>query len=190
MPFMEKMLPHPKNASAIHSPHDRTNRIKSIFAWNFSANWLLLILVMKTKFHSVWLWGAFAGVVAAGCEDRGPVYIAPPPVAGSVSGAVYAPPPATGYPVPAPTAPGAAQEPPPGTSVVVAQPPPAPLAEVEPPAPGPDYVWTTGYWNWNGAAWVWAPGVWVVPPYRGAVWFGGRWVFSGGRHVWMGGRWR
>ena len=36
-----------------------------------------------------------------------------------------------------------------------------------------------------------APYVEVVPvmPYAGAVWLGGYWGWSGGRHVWTGGRW-
>ncbi len=27
-----------------------------------------------------------------------------------------------------------------------------------------------------------------APPYVGAVWIGGRWVWRGGRHAWVGGR--
>ncbi|MDQ6679576.1 MAG: hypothetical protein M3Y67_01250 [Pseudomonadota bacterium] len=36
-----------------------------------------------------------------------------------------------------------------------------------------------------------APYVEVVPaiPYPGAVWIGGYWGWSGGRHNWVGGRW-
>ena len=128
-----------------------------------------------------------AALVIAGCVIREPVYTAPPPVA--VVNATPAPTPVPA-PVPVP-APGSVPEPAAGTSVAATQPPPVvPQVEVAPPQPGPDYVWTAGYWNWNGVAWVWAPGLWVLPPYRGAVWLGGHWGYRGGRAYWVRGRWR
>src|SRR6185503_19844670 len=42
------------------------------------------------------------------------------------------------------------------TTVVVTPPPaPAPQVEIIPVFPGPDYVWTPGWWSWNGGAWIW-----------------------------------
>jgi hypothetical protein len=146
--------------------------------WNFLAFWRL-VHGMKSRIRFLGALAALGGLVAGGCADKpAPLYTPPPPV----EGATYAPAPAQ--------PPGTIQEPPPGVAVAAPVPPPALPAEVAPPAPGPDYVWTAGYYNWNGTAWVWAPGVWVLPPRRGAVWFGGHWEYRAGRHVWMGGRWR
>jgi len=39
--------------------------------------------------------------------------------------------------------------------------PPPPPRVVEVPAPRPGYVWTPGYWNWEGHRHVWHEGVWV-----------------------------
>ncbi|HEV7925666.1 MAG TPA: hypothetical protein VGR14_09930 [Verrucomicrobiae bacterium] len=137
---------------------------------------------MKMKVRLVAALAALAGIFTGGCTTSQPVYVAPPPT----GGVTIAPGPTTAPP----PAPGTLQEPPPGSTVVGSQPPPTPPTEVAPAAPGPDYVWTTGYYNWNGVAWVWIPGVWVVPPYRGALWFGGHWHYGGGRAVWVRGRWR
>jgi len=38
--------------------------------------------------------------------------------------------------------------------------PPPPRAEALPP-PRHGYVWTPGYWNWNGHRHVWVSGTWV-----------------------------
>jgi hypothetical protein len=124
---------------------------------------------------------ALAGMVTGGCVTHEPVYVAPPPVAGTYNSA------------PAPAlapVPGAPQEPPPGAAVIASQAPPTPPTEVAPPAPGPDYAWTAGYYNWSGAGWIWVPGVWAVRPYRGALWFGGHWNYRGGRAFWVRGHWR
>lgn len=50
-----------------------------------------------------------------------------------------------------------------GPSVVYVQtPPPAPLHEMVGPAPGPGFVWVSGYWFWSGAQYVWASGHWLA----------------------------
>jgi hypothetical protein len=50
-----------------------------------------------------------------------------------------------------------------GPAVVVQPPPPPPEAEeVPPPPPPPQYVWTPGYWSWNGGQYVWVPGSYQV----------------------------
>jgi hypothetical protein len=37
------------------------------------------------------------------------------------------------------------------------------------PAPGPDYTWAPGYWDWQGGQYVWRPGSWI-PGQRDWVW--------------------
>jgi len=59
------------------------------------------------------------------------------------------------------------------TVVVQQAPPPAPV-EVIAAAPGPDYVWVDGEWDWNGVTWVWVGGHWGYPPRPHAVWIEGR----------------
>jgi hypothetical protein len=61
------------------------------------------------------------------------------------------------------------------TTVVVQQAPPAPQVEYIPVPPGPEYVWTPGYYTWRGGAYVWIGGCYVHRPYHGAVWVGGHW---------------
>jgi hypothetical protein len=69
--------------------------------------------------------------------------------------------------------------------------PPAPIIEtVPPPPPAPGYVWTPGYWSWNGVTWVWVPRRYVVAPFPGAVWVTGRWARHGHDWMWEDGRWR
>ncbi|HEX4120602.1 MAG TPA: YXWGXW repeat-containing protein [Verrucomicrobiae bacterium] len=120
----------------------------------------------------LWLLSVFAvtgALVGAGCTER--VYVQQPaPVASSE-------PPPSGPQVPPPT-----MEP--------SAPQPAPQADVLVAAPGPGYVWTAGYYDWNGAAWLWLPGRWLRPPHPGAVWWGGHWDRRHGRRVWVRGRWR
>jgi hypothetical protein len=43
--------------------------------------------------------------------------------------------------------------------------PPPIVVERPPPTPGPGYMWTPGYYTWNGAAYVWVPGAWVIAPW-------------------------
>ncbi|HWY31150.1 MAG TPA: YXWGXW repeat-containing protein [Candidatus Acidoferrum sp.] len=59
-------------------------------------------------------------------------------------------------------------------TVVIQQAPPPVPTEVVAVAPGPDYVWINGEWDWNGFAWVWVGGHWGYPPHAHAVWVEGR----------------
>lgn len=70
---------------------------------------------------------------------------------------------------------------PPPAQVVVAQAPPPPIVETVVVAPGPDYVWVAGDWEWRNR-WVWVGGHWVLPPHPHAVWVVGVW--GHGPHGW------
>ncbi len=61
--------------------------------------------------------------------------------------------------------------------------------KVLPVAPGPDYISTPGYWNWNGTVWVRVGARRAHRPWHGAVWVGGHWVHRGHGHVWISGHW-
>lgn len=67
--------------------------------------------------------------------------------------------------------------------------PPAVVVETASPAPGPDFVWVGGRWDWQGR-WVWVHGYWARRPHPGARWVGGAWVVRGGGWVWVDGHWR
>jgi hypothetical protein len=45
-------------------------------------------------------------------------------------------------------------------------------------APGPDYVWTPGYWAWSGTGYVWVTGDWLRSR-PGYVYLGPRWSRTG-----------
>jgi hypothetical protein len=79
---------------------------------------------------------------------------------------------------------------PPPTRVVVVQQPVA--TEVPPPAaPGPDYVWVSGHWEWDtsGGRWVWYGASWQRPPAPNAVWQAGYWSQQGPSWVWVHSHW-
>jgi hypothetical protein len=77
-----------------------------------------------------------------------------------------------------------------GAQISVRIGPPRPPREVIVARPGPNYVWTPGYYRWSGNRYVWAPGAWVVPPHRHARWVPGYWARRHGGYVWVDGRWR
>ena len=74
--------------------------------------------------------------------------------------------------------------------VVVRLAPPPVIAETPAPPPGPAYVWTPGYYRWDGAAYAWVPGAWVVAPWPGARWVPAHWVRRHGGWVFVEGHWR
>jgi hypothetical protein len=66
--------------------------------------------------------------------------------------------------------------------------PPAPRVEVVPRA-RVGYVWSPGYWRWNGRRHVWVGGVWVHER-RGWHWEPQHWVQGpSGRWHFVAGRW-
>lgn len=68
--------------------------------------------------------------------------------------------------------------------------PPPPLPDYDQPeAPGPDYIWTPGYWDYANTGYYWVPGAWVMAPYTGALWTPGYWGYYNGRYAWHRGYW-
>ena len=74
--------------------------------------------------------------------------------------------------------------------VVVRLAPPIPVLETPVPTPGAGYVWTPGYYAWNGQAYVWVPGTWVIAPWPGARWIPPHWARHRGGWVFVEGHWR
>ena len=70
-----------------------------------------------------------------------------------------------------------------------APPPPRLVGTVGRP-PGPNYVWTDGYWIYHGRNWNWVQGRWVRPPRRGSVWVAGEWRPYGREYRFYPGHWR
>jgi hypothetical protein len=71
--------------------------------------------------------------------------------------------------------------------LVTVAPPPAPV-EVIGVAPGPGYVWISGYWNWVGGRHVWVGGRWAAPR-PGYYWEPHVWVHTGAGWHLREGRW-
>jgi len=79
----------------------------------------------------------------------------------------------------------------PADASVVTEAPPPPQVEVVPVAPGPEYVWTPGYWTVGvGGRWVWVGGRYAARPHPHAAWVAGHWARHGHGYVWVGGHWR
>jgi WXXGXW repeat (2 copies) len=74
-----------------------------------------------------------------------------------------------------------------GISVNIA--PPELPVYVQPPLPEPGYLWTPGYWAWDGTDYYWVPGTWVQPPSAELLWTPGYWGWNDGLYVWNGGYW-
>lgn len=74
--------------------------------------------------------------------------------------------------------------------------PPAIPYYVQPAAPGPNYIWTPGYWAYDpNNAWgpnngyYWVPGTWVFAPQAGLLWTPGYWGWNGIAFVFNSGFW-
>ena len=76
-----------------------------------------------------------------------------------------------------------------GVSVGIA-PPPLPVY-VQPICPGPDFIWTPGYWAYDPDIddHYWVPGTWVLAPVVGYLWTPGYWGWSDGYYAWHAGYW-
>ena len=69
-------------------------------------------------------------------------------------------------------------------------PPPLPYYE-QPAIPGYGYIWTPGYWAWDGDQedYFWVPGAWVLPPRIGYLWTPGWWGWNNGSYLFNAGYW-
>ena len=67
-------------------------------------------------------------------------------------------------------------------------PPALPIYE-QPICPGEGYIWTPGYWAWDGDDYYWVPGTWVLAPEIGFLWTPGYWGWGGGGYFWHEGYW-
>ncbi|MBD5654372.1 MAG: YXWGXW repeat-containing protein [Candidatus Eremiobacteraeota bacterium] len=76
-----------------------------------------------------------------------------------------------------------------GVSVRIGPPPPA-RVEVIPAAPGANYFWRPGHWDYVGSRYVWVGGAYIVRPRAGAVWIPGHLVQGPRRTFWVEGHWR
>jgi hypothetical protein len=73
-----------------------------------------------------------------------------------------------------------------GVSVNIA--PPALLTYDQPMCPGDGYIWTPGYWAWDGE-YYWISGEWVMPPEAGDLWTPGYWSSGGDGFLFNEGYW-
>src|SRR5271167_539367 len=71
-------------------------------------------------------------------------------------------------------------------SITVA-PPELPTYE-QPMCPGDGYIWTPGYWAWDGD-YYWVPGTWVLAPEPGYLWTPGYWGWGGNGYFFNEGYW-
>jgi hypothetical protein len=67
--------------------------------------------------------------------------------------------------------------------------PPAIPVYDQPPLPAAGYLWTPGYWAWDGMDYYWVPGTWVQPPSSEMLWTPGYWGWRGGQYAWNAGYW-
>jgi hypothetical protein len=67
--------------------------------------------------------------------------------------------------------------------------PPPLVAYAPPPVPVAGYIWTPGYWAWNGFTYYWVPGAWVPPPSIGLYWTPPWWGFDNGVYLFHDGYW-
>jgi hypothetical protein len=74
-------------------------------------------------------------------------------------------------------------------SVSVPIAPPALPIYAQPPLPALGYLWTPGYWAWDGSDYYWVPGVWVRPPRVGFLWTPGYWGWNNGAYLFNEGYW-
>ena len=76
-----------------------------------------------------------------------------------------------------------------GVFISVGFAPPAMPVYEQPPCPGPDMIWTPGYWAYGPDGYYWVPGAWVPAPYQGALWTPGYWGWENNLYAWHPGYW-
>jgi hypothetical protein len=76
-----------------------------------------------------------------------------------------------------------------GISLTFGSPPPPIPVYVQPYPPGPDYIWSPGYWDGSPDGYYWVPGTWVLAPEPGLLWTPGYWAWDGDAYAWTPGYW-
>jgi len=76
-----------------------------------------------------------------------------------------------------------------GVGVAVSFGPPELPVYDQPICPGEGYIWTPGYWAWDGDDYYWVPGTWVEAPEVGYLWTPGYWGWEGGGFLFHEGYW-
>jgi hypothetical protein len=61
----------------------------------------------------------------------------------------------------------------------------------QPACPGDGYLWTPGYWAYDGSVsdYYWVPGTWVMAPEEGFLWTPGYWGWGDGGYAFNEGYW-
>jgi hypothetical protein len=67
-------------------------------------------------------------------------------------------------------------------------PPELPVYE-QPLCPGDGYIWTPGYWAWDGSDYFWVPGTWILAPQVGYLWTPPYWGWGGSAFIFHAGYW-
>ncbi|HUL32716.1 MAG TPA: YXWGXW repeat-containing protein [Candidatus Eisenbacteria bacterium] len=67
--------------------------------------------------------------------------------------------------------------------------PPALPVYTQPLCPGDGYMWTPGYWAWDGYDYYWVPGTWVLIPEPGFFWTPPWWGWGGRGYIFHSGYW-
>ncbi len=68
--------------------------------------------------------------------------------------------------------------------------PPALPVYAQPILPAQGFLWTPGYWAYEGAGgYYWVPGTWVQPPQVGFLWTPGFWGWGGNAFFFHEGYW-
>ncbi len=67
-------------------------------------------------------------------------------------------------------------------------PPELPVYE-QPICPAEGYIWTPGYWAWDGDDYYWVPGTWVLAPEVGYFWTPPYWAWGGSAFFFHEGYW-
>ena len=67
---------------------------------------------------------------------------------------------------------------------------PPPLPDyTQPICPGDGYIWTPGYWDWDGSEYYWVPGTWMEAPEVGYLWTPGYWGWGDDGYFFNEGYW-
>jgi hypothetical protein len=72
--------------------------------------------------------------------------------------------------------------------IIVDRAPPAPRTE-PPPPPREGFVWSPGYWKWDGYNYSWQEGNWIQTQQPTAKWVPDHWVERNGRWEFVPGHW-